>query len=333
MQNIFRYAGSLGPNLLAMGYVVAAYVGGLILMLVSGLTLNILGLLFFTHAMIIAAYLIHECAHNNIFRENCYHRWLGEFLLWICGASYSHYDDVRYKHMRHHTDKADIVSFDYRTKIIHYPGLVKAIHFLEWLYIPAMEVIMHALVIILPFTKTARHHRRFRVVFVLLIRTLLFIYLININSMIIFLYPIAYLLFLTVMRFMDVHQHTYELFETLDQSRNSEKKRLDRSFEESNTYSNLISVKYPWLNLLVLNFPYHNAHHEQPGRPWHQLPNLHAELYSADDSQILSFRSLLKSYHRFRIQRVLNVDAINFPAKQLEDNFIGVDGVSFLTAH
>ncbi len=333
MAGVFRYEDAFWPNLLAILYVLTTYFGGMALILSAPWLLNVIGVLVFAHGLVIAAYLVHECAHNSLFRKNKYHRWLGEALLWICGASYSDYEDVRHKHVRHHTDRADIVSFDYRKRITAYPRLLKLVYMLEWLYIPAMEIIMHALVIILPFVKDERKLRRKRVLTVLVLRIALFAYLASISLKIIILYPLAYMLFLTVMRFMDVHQHTYDLYETLDKKRGEEVKQYDREFEQLNTYSNLLSEKFPLINLLVLNFPYHNAHHQQPGRPWYQLPRLHKELYGEEDKQILSFNDLLKSYHRFRIQRVLNGDSTNLPVKQLHENFIGVDGVSFLTTH
>ncbi|TNF33571.1 MAG: fatty acid desaturase [Gammaproteobacteria bacterium] len=333
MSGLLRYEDALWPNLSAFAYVATGYVGGFYLLSSASWLANGLGVILLAHAMVIAAYLVHECAHNSLFRKNRYHRWLGEILLWICGASYSHYEDVRHKHVRHHTDRADVVSFDYRPKLEHYPSLLKVIQRLEWFYIPAWEVVMHALVIILPFVKAERKHRRPRIILMLVLRTIFFVYLASVSLTILLLYPLSYMLFLTVMRFMDVHQHTYEIFETLDLPRSAEAKKFDRQFEQKNTYSNLLSVKHPWLNLLVLNFPYHNAHHEQPGRPWHQLPKLHRELYGDDDKQILSFGELLKSYHRYRVQRVLNADAIDLPVKQDAANFIGVDGVSFLTTH
>lgn len=329
----FRYKDALLPNLIALSYVLVLYFGGIAMMLSNSIIFNIIGMIGFAHGMIIAAYFVHECAHNSLFKKNKYHRWLAEVLLWICGASYSHYDDIRHKHVRHHTDRADVVSFDYRLKLVKYPLLLKTIRILEWCYIPAMEILMHALVIVLPFIKKNRSHRRFRVVIVFSLRIALFYYLATISLSILIFYPLSYLLFLTVMRFMDVHQHTYALFETLDKKRGEEAKQFSRDFEQRNTYSNLLSVKYPWLNLLVLNFPYHNAHHEQPGKPWYQLPTLHRQLYANDETQVLSFKSLLKSYHQFRTSRILNEDAINMPVKHNEESFIGVDGVSFLTAH
>ena len=333
MSNIFKTTDALRPNLIAAFYVIAGYVGGLLLMLSQSFLLNGLGVVLFAHAMIIAAYFVHECAHNTLFKNNRYHHWLGEVLLWICGASYSDYEAIRHKHMRHHTDRADVVSFDYRVKFLQYPKLLKVIQFLEWMYIPAMEMAMHALIIIIPFVKKDRHQFRFRVIIVLLIRIVFFAWLATYSYKILLLYPLAYSLFLIVMRFMDIHQHTYELFETLDNKRGAEAEKYNHEFEQKNTYSNLISIKYPWLNLLVLNFPYHNAHHEQPIRPWYALPKLHKELYGNNEEQVLSFTDLVKSYSRYRVERVLNEDPIEMPVKSLKDQFIGVDGVSFLTTH
>jgi len=333
MLRLFRYEDALWPNLLAMSYVLAGYIGGLLLLLSPVQALNFIGVLIFSHSMVIAAYLLHECAHNSIFRKNKYHRWLGEVLLWICGSSYSNYDDVRHKHVRHHTDKGDVVSFDYRKRIKNYPVLLKIIITLECLYIPAVEFMMHLLVIILPFIKPERKHRRPRIFVMLILRVSFFIALAQISLKILLLYPLSYMIFLIVMRFMDVHQHTYVLYETLDSPRGVEAKQFDRKFEYKNTYSNLLSVKHPWINLLVLNFSYHNAHHQQPGRPWHHLPELHKELYGDDCDQVLSIKALLKSYYRNRKSRVLNEDQINMSVKHDEEGFIGVDGVSFLTAH
>lgn len=229
-------------------------------------------------------------------------------------------------------DRADIVSFDFRKRLLKYPKTLKIIQVLEYFYIPALEIMMHALVIILPFVKESRKHLRSRIMVVLVLRLAFFAALASISLKVLLLYPIAYMIFLTVMRFMDVHQHTYDLYETLDQERGDEVKQYDRAFETRNTFSNVISLKYPWLNLLVLNFSYHNVHHDQQIQPWYRLPALHEKLYGKDETQVLLFSNLLKSYHKYRMQRVINSDAADSDAHKGED-FIGVDGVSFLTAH
>ncbi|MBO1923754.1 fatty acid desaturase [Thiomicrorhabdus sp. 6S3-12] len=330
----FRHDDALLPTLLATGYALSGYLVGGYWMLIDGWYFNLPGVLWFAHSMVIAAYLIHEAAHQSVFRKKQANRWYGELLLWITGSSYSDFNDIVHKHNRHHSDRADIVSFDFRPILEKHPFFLKTLQILEWAYIPALEILMHTLVIILPFVKTNRRQRRLRVLSVLFVRLALFAWLASISIHFLWLYALAYLLFLTVMRFMDVHQHTYEVYETLDSPRGPEARLRDRDFEEHNTYSNLLSVKYPWINLLVLNFCYHNVHHHQQLQPWYRLPKLHQQMYGDDDQQVLTFRHLIKSFHKYRIPRILNGDPIDLPVKHDEgESFIGVDGVSFLTAH
>jgi len=329
---LFRFDDALFPNLLAWGYMFSAYIFGFAALLADALWVNILGVVFLAHSMVIAAYFVHECAHESLFKKSRHNQIFGELLLWICGASYSDYRAVKHKHVRHHMDRADIVSFDFRMRLQQYPKTLKFIQTLEWFYIPALEIMMHGLVLVLPFVKESRKALRLRIITVLILRISFFAALASISLKVLVLYPVAYMIFLTVMRFMDVHQHTYDLYETLDQPSGDEVKRYDSAFEKRNTFSNVLSLKYPWLNLLVLNFSYHNVHHDQQMQPWYRLPKLHKKLYGNDETQVLSFGNLLQSYHRYRVQRVINSDAADIDVHKGRD-FIGVDGVSFLTAH
>jgi fatty acid desaturase len=332
LSSYFRFEDALIPNTIAWIYILAAYIIGFYAIMSDALIYNLAGTVLLAHSMVISAYFIHECAHDSLFKKNRHNRLFGEIFLWIAGASYSDYEAVRHKHVRHHMDRADIVSFDFRTRLLEYPKLLKVIQALEWMYIPALEIMMHTLVLILPFVKESRKHLRTRVITVLVLRITFFTVLASISMKVLVFYPIAYMLFLTVMRFMDVHQHTYDLYETLDQKRGDEVKQYDSVFEKHNTYSNLISRRYPWLNLLVLNFSYHNVHHDQQMQPWYRLPKLHQELYGKDDSQVLLFKNLIESYHRYRVARIINSDPTGMDVHKGKD-FIGVDGVSFLTAH
>jgi fatty acid desaturase len=333
--SMWREPSGILPHSLALGYVVLAHIAGLWLIMQPTAWLVIPGILLTAHSMVIGAYLVHECAHNTIFTDNDWNQGLGAVLLWLVGSAYSDYEDVRHKHFRHHVDKADVVAFDYRTRLAQRPALARLIQALEWAYIPAVDIMMHALVLILPFTLESRKHRRRRVLLVLLSRVAFFAILASISWQVLIFYPIAYMLFMHVMRFMDAHQHTFEVFETLDQERGEEARRFDRAYEHRNTYSNLFSSRYPWLNLLVLNFGYHNAHHQRPTVPWYRLPAFHAELYGEDESQMLPFNNLLASYHRYRVRRALHADEES-DAPVINDRgrtFVGVDGVSFLTTH
>ena len=333
MPRLLRYHDGFVPNTLALGYGLAGYAGGLLLITSDSILPALTGVFLLAHALVIAAYLLHECAHNTIFRDNRLNARLGAILSWLVGSAYGDYDGIRHKHFRHHVDRADIVAFDFRGYLHRHPGLLRTIQALEWAYVPAVDLLMHALVLILPFVLPSRRPNRRRVVLVLASRVLFFALLAAVSPWALLLHGLAYLLFLHVLRFMDVHQHTYPLFETLEGDRDAAQVRFDRAHEERNTYSNLVSTRHPWLNLLTLNFGYHNAHHARPTEPWYRLPALHRQLYGESlTDRVLPVSRLLASYHRHRVARVLNADE---PDGRITDpaGFIGVVGVSFLTAH
>jgi fatty acid desaturase len=327
---MMRYEDGWWPNALALAYVLGAYLGGVGLIVADSFLANVTGVLLLAHALVIAAYLIHECIHNTLFTHNEHNARLGTTLSWLTGSCYSPYEVLRHKHFRHHIERADVVAFDYRPRFARHPRILRVVLQLEWLYVPALEVCMHALATARPFRSQDRI-AQWRVLAILLVRVGLFAALAWYSPAALLRYALAYLLFLTVMRFMDAFQHTYDVFETLDQARGPDAARFDRVYEQRNTFSNLLSARHPWLNLLTLNFAYHNAHHAHPASPWYRLPALHRALYGNDDKQVLPFGTLVRMYHRYRVARVLNTDPPDSGvAERRGAGFVGVDGVSFL---
>lgn len=326
-----RYADALLPTAAVLAYVVAMYVGGFALLLhCSALQASSwwswpLGVLAVAHAMVIAAYMVHECAHGAVFMATQHNAWLGRALLWINGASYGDYEAIKHKHMRHHFDRADVIAIDYHTILQKHAHLRRAIIALERCYIPAIDCLMHALVIVLPFTDARYRAQRKRVLVNLCLRGALLLALLVYSWLAFAGYLLAYLLFEIVLRAMDMHQHTYEVLLTLDAPRAAVP--FDKTYEQHNTYSNPLGQSRI-ANWLVLNFGYHNAHHEKPALPWYQLPKSARELDCFE--QELSFADVLHSYRRYRLARVLATEG----ASNADDGigFIGVLGVSFLTA-
>ena len=100
----------------------------------------------------------------------------------------------------------------------------------------------------------------------------------------------------------------------------------------NHTFTTLISRRYWWLNLLVLNFGYHNAHHTAMKCPWHSLHELDRHLYAGEKTHYLTRPQLLKNYHRFRIARIFSGQgkAIDEQGNLNLDTFYGAVGVSFL---
>jgi fatty acid desaturase len=319
------------PQLAALSYALGMYAAALGGLLSGTLALQCVATLAMAHSLIVAAYLIHECAHNSVFVTQAANRRLGALLGWWVGAGYGRYDDIRRKHLRHHADRADVIAYDYRALLLRHPWLLRAVQAAEWAYIPAVDLLMHALVIVLPFTSPKRRDRRARVLVQLALRGSLFVGMAWITPTAPLFYALAYLLFLHALRFMDVHQHTYAVLTTLDDGTPAHVAG-DRAYEQRNTYSNPLAPAHPWIDRLMLNFGYHNAHHLHPSTPWHQLPALHHAQATTTTAQVLPFSALLRSYHRHRVARVLNGDAPDHAIGAPQD-FIGVLGVSFLTAH
>ena len=84
--------------------------------------------------------------------------------------------------------------------------------------------------------------------------------------------------------------------------------------------------------MLLLNFSYHNAHHEKPGTPWYRLPSLHLELYGDVSENIIPMSRLLSGFHKYRVKRILSDDYGKVTSGlQKADGFYGAVGVSFLT--
>lgn len=332
MFSAFRSSESILPNSLAFSFAIFGYALGVYLLFSPSILVNIAGVLLSAQALIISAYLLHEFSHWSIFKTPEMNRRWGILMSWINGGCYSTFEEIRDKHMHHHVDRADVLTFNVQHLMRDMPSFARNImKFLEWLYIPALEILVHFLVIILPFMRPEWHYKRPRLLTILLVRVPLFALMAWISLKAWLLYLLAYGIMLTALRFADAFQHTYDVF-LQSEGEISDGKLRDRAYEQANTYSNLTSLQYPWLNLIFLNFPYHNAHHEKPIVAWFQLPKLHAELFG--DSALLPvipMAKLLLAYHRHRVTR-LQSDDYGVLTNNSADAFIGAAGVSFLTA-
>lgn len=328
---LLRYKGALAPNAAALGYIAVAYGAGLWLITAPALAANLLGALLVAHGLVIAAYFIHDFAHGAIFAKPSHNDKAGRLMAWLTGAGYAPYAGLKEKHLRHHADRLDVVTFDYRAFLSRQPRWVTwFVLALEWAYVPAVELLMHGYVVAAQFTHGGARHRAL----LMLASRLAFLALLAaITPLALVFYALAYMIFLHAMRFMDAFQHTYDVYESKDLGAAPPGMVRDRAYEHANTYSNLLSLPHPALNLLTLNFAYHNAHHARPAVPWHELPALHDKLYGTDHGQVLPARTLLATWHRNRLRRVTNADygAVANTGDRAAQ-FTGAAGVSFLTA-
>ena len=319
-------------------YAVTAYALGFAGLFSGSWAVNALATLLLAHGMIIAAYMIHECGHNMVFNHSRHNAHLGRFMSWLCGASYGTYEDMRYKHFRHHVDNDDVVWFDYETYFEKHPFATRLTRLLEWFYIPAHDLMMHFVMVFTSFFIPQRRNQRTRNVAVILIRGGIFVALLIYVPKVAVLYVVAYLIMMHVLRFMDSVQHDYPYNLTLFEYVKPPHKG-DVEWEQVHTFSNPISLRFPKLNWLVLNFGYHNAHHADMNLPFYRLPELHRELTGNDPVRVIPFLSQIKLYHNNRVTRIYNPQPEDYPkgeaylrTAQSGRGPIGGNAASFLTS-
>ena len=198
-------------------------------------------------------------------------------------------------------------------------------------YVPATEILMHLQVVWRPVTVASQRPHLPRAAAMLLLRLGLLAALAWWSPKAVVLYFLAYGLFLHVTNFFDAFHHTFEQY-FADADAEVPMNGRDRDYEQANTFSNLVSARWPVLNLLTLNFGYHNAHHERAATPWYRLPALHRQLYGDQVRAVLPLAELLVTWHRNRVARVFTDDygAIG-DGRGRADGFVGAHGVSFLT--
>ena len=176
----FRHKGSLRPTILALLYCQSAYFGGAALILSMNPIFMLIGMLAMAHGMVIAAYMIHDCGHNTVFKSPGHNATLGKTLNWLTGGCYGTYEELRANHMRHHVDNADVIILDYRGYLVRHPAQRKIVEVLEWLYVPIVEFLMHGALILAPFIFKDKKEQRFRVIKIVMIRfsllTVVFLY-------------------------------------------------------------------------------------------------------------------------------------------------------------
>jgi len=287
----------------ALLYGVGGYLLGLYGLFSDSAWVNAGAVLLLGHAMTICAYMIHECGHNTVFRSNEANARLGRVLNWICGTSYGTFEDIRYKHFRHHMDNDDAVWFVHEAFIANHPRLAELIKLLEWFYIPAYDMIMHFITMFGAFIIPQRRDQRLRNTVVLLIRggawfTLLFYY-----PKAALLYLVSYIIMMHILRFKDGVQHDYDGNPTLFEE-NPPSRFGGRETEQAHTFSNPECLRWDWPNYFTLCFGFHNAHHKRPTVPWYRLPGYHRETFGNDPGRVIPLKAALRIYHRYRVPRV-----------------------------
>lgn len=316
-------------NTIAISYVISFYIIGVILIIQEYWALNILGIVMLTHGLVISNCLTHEFIHGNIFKSRNFNSFWGQVMTHFNGSCYAPWEKIVEHHMNHHLRHVDLVRFDivkYLNQDIN-PWLRKCYVAMEWLYFPMLEIELRWRIILDPFLDQERRHLLIRTIGFAFYRILAFSALAWISYKALILYFISYISFVNLVRFIDAFHHTYDYVVV-----GEEIARRDRVYEQKNTFTNLISFKYSWLNLFFLNFGYHNAHHYNMRCPWYDLPELHTKLYGEKSQSVLYLTKLASNYHRFRLPRLFSGQGeLTADGEIKVESFSGGVAVSLLT--
>jgi fatty acid desaturase len=300
VENLFRDREAAVANGAMLLWVASGWVGSFALMGAASPLLNAIGVLLCAHAMVLAAYLIHEAAHQTLFAQRAANTAVGEFMNFIAGSSYASFERIRHMHIRHHMDRADLTCFDFKGLLERRAALRRVLEVMEWCYLPATETLLHLQVVWRPFFVPGQRRHRRRAAAMLVLRLVLLVVLGLWSGRALLLYFLALALQLQVLNFFDAFHHSFEQY-FVEAEQPVPMQGRDRAYEQANTYSNLISSRHPWLNVLILNFGYHNAHHQRASVPWYRLPAWHRSLYGEASGAVMPLAALFRTWHRNRV--------------------------------
>lgn len=318
----------LAKNVIVIAYTYAAYTAGLGLLLVKPWLANFWGVILLAHAMIFSVALTHEFIHDSVFRKKETNAFWGQAMTYLNGGCYAPWESLVEHHFNHHLHHADFVKFDVSAYLNAMSPWRRWIYAgLEWLYFPLFALELRWRIMLAPFFDVEKRSQRWRTATLMLCRMAVFTGLAWVSWKALLLYFLSYVSFINVVRFIDAFHHTYEYVIV-----GHDFPQRDRRYEQSHTFSNLVSTKYPWLNLLFLNFGYHNAHHHNMSVPWHELPRLHHKLYASGGGGLLPLAQLISNYHRFRISRLFcGQGEASLSEEEVTASFTGGVAVSLLT--
>jgi fatty acid desaturase len=286
----------IGPIL----YVLLGYSAGLALILECPAPWALAGVLLLIHCVFMSGLINHELMHHTVFASRRATELTAAVMSVINGACYVPFRLPQRQHMAHHVDKVGYDGFSISEWVRSLPRPLRATLIgLEYLYFPVLSLIARARLWVYPFIHEKYRHLRKRFVLVLCLRMLFFAALFRIRPLALLLYFVAHLGVITLFRIFDSFHHTFHVVPL-----GSSPPELPRSYEQANTYSSLLSRRYPWLNALVLNYGYHNAHHALPAAPWYRLPAIDQAAFSTSEEHCIVARNLLSAYHRHRIRRI-----------------------------
>ena len=325
--SIFFQSGIL-LNCAVIFYIVGGYFVSWLTFFSPSVSINLLGCGLLTHSLIASAYMAHEFMHGSVFKSMKWNTVGGNIMLWLNGSYYSGFRNLAKIHITHHINSIDSADFDIPRFLRDSSKPVRYIILgLEWLYFPAVNFFLRFREILILFQRRNLSKSKLHLFLFLIVRAVFFLFIGIHSTKALILYFLSYVSMINILRFMDAFQHTYDVFPS-----SSKLPKRDTKYEQENTFSILFPNHLSWLNLLFLNFGFHNAHHADMKCPWHQLDSLNEHLFPVLETNTIPILNAVKSYHYFRIKRLLlGQGNVLKKEKDLDiSRFYGAIGVSFL---
>ena len=261
-----------------------------------------IGALLLAHTTIFSALLTHECIHQTMFKNPRLSTSVGNFMTVLSGACFVSYDRLKQQHFDHHRNRVGYDGFSITRWVLSLPaGARRTVIALEYCYIPILSVIGRWRALVLPFFLPKHKELRPRITFVFVARVSFYSLVFVANPWSLTWIFASWIAMLNILRVFDCFHHTFDIIPL-----GAPMPRLGRDYEQANTYSSLISRKWPWLNWLFLNYGYHNAHHAKPSSHWLELPSIDRMLYPVSETHCIRCPDLVTWYHRNRIRRIYN---------------------------
>jgi len=263
-----------------------------------------------TVSLLWAWYLAHDCAHLSVSKNKVANDFLGEALSLINGLSYSEFRAYRNDHVRHHSEKIDLLGIDLKEYLRRIgKGARRTLVFLESIYVPVFFVVIKY-VSIREIIRYDDLDKKLRALISVAASWTFYFVLVLISKFALIPFFCAICIRINVVRFVDAFQHSYN---QIDPS-SKEPTSRNREYEFANTFSVPVAKKFRWLNLIILNFGFHGAHHVAPTCPWYLLPKLNQVLLDSHPLSHVSSSSwrewnvsaiaLIRTYHKFRVKRI-----------------------------
>ncbi|CAF1177736.1 unnamed protein product [Adineta steineri] len=303
-QKIRLLSHSLFINTITITYMVGGYILALYcLMYIDSFLMSLIATLLLTHVMVVALAISHECIHSCMSYSLWFNHAVGELSLVMSGALYVPFSELQRQHKEHHSTQAAIDSYLVSHILSTWPQwLCVVILPLEACYIPVLSFVSWWRTLIVPLYVEKYRYLRARIIIMFILRHIFFYVMWCIRPTSVVCYFIAHVLFIDIMRVYDAYHHTIPFV-----SRGTMLPKRDIYYEQQTTYSTV----FGWhttirrvLDLVFLNYGYHNAHHFYPRVPWYRLHELDETMYPKSNGHIIRLPGVLKEYHRRRLDRI-----------------------------